>query len=292
LTSDFSRHWDYLDFESVSPSDRFITSFREAAICKGLPVTQGNQFVNMRTDFSRYKDVSDFYEGLGKNMRGNIRKRINNLNRKGVFDIILIRTTGPHLSMALAQYTEIYEASWKRREKDPAFHVRLAQALAAEGKLRLFILYFREKGKSDEEAKKPRFCSWRDHLTRMEDFRRVEGMVPIAALFSIVHRGIAYGLKTAYREEYENLSPGTVLYWFALRYLMEEDSCRFMDHQRGRDTFKFRWLGEVHETRFRLRIANPDRRRAFLELWFQKVVVPRFHRWKKGSSVIGGRTGR
>lgn len=290
LLTNFSRQWDLLDFQALSPHDEFIECFLAAMTHKGVRSLKTDQFPNVRTDFSRYNSIADFYNSLSKNMRRNIRKRINKLNQTGVFDIRLVQAEEDHLSTAISHYRQIYNASWKEPEQDPYFHGRLARYLARKGKLRLFILYYRkhEEGSLGRAAEHYRFSSWKDRIDGSAGCLP-ENLDPICALFALVHQKKAYGLKTAYVERYKNLSPSTVLYWFAMRYFMEEDSCILMDRQRGGQGFKFRWLGEVYETRFRFQAANPRSFSAALELCSQSTLGPAYRKLKQKILTAFGR---
>ena len=105
-----------------------------------------------------------------------------------------------------------------------------------------------------------------------------ENGIPIAYYLAIIHNNKAYGLKTSYDARFANFSPGTVLIWFVMKHLLDVESCLSLDHQKGDEDFKKKFLGRVHEDRCLVQFANPRSPLARLEVWNEKHIVPKIKR--------------
>jgi len=257
LLTTHRNEWDLLGFIDLSPQDKFIAALIKGTQDAGIWLRQDNLFVNMVTDWSDFRSSEEFHSVLSKKMRRNIQQGINSLNRNGDFDIWLLQNYEQDVDLAISHYYQIYKKSWKETEADPEFHGKFIKYLASAKKVRLFLLYYKPflHPLGDASSNKTCFSSYRDQITTTRSSPPV-GLEPMASLLVIKHQNRSYALKTAYPTQYDNLSPGTVLYWFALKHLIDE-SCIFLDFQKGDDPYKFRWNGKISETRFRLRIVNP-----------------------------------
>ncbi len=110
-------------------------------------------------------------------------------------------------------YVSVYAESWKDAEGDPAFLKQWAAAEAERGQLRLGIA-------------------------------RLDGKV-IAAQFWTVESGTAYIHKLAHREEFRELSPGTILSVALFRHVIERDKVDVIDFGTGNDGYKADWMDEA-----------------------------------------------
>jgi hypothetical protein len=113
------------------------------------------------------------------------------------------------LEQGIADYETIYAASWKEPEPFPAFQPTLMRNLARAGWLRLAICHLAGR--------------------------------PVAAQLWVMIEGRATVLKLAHDQEFDDLSPGTVLTAFAIRTLMESDGASVLDFGRGDDAYKQAW---------------------------------------------------
>jgi Acetyltransferase (GNAT) domain len=111
---------------------------------------------------------------------------------------------------AWQSYESVYGESWKTAEGSPAFLRDMAEAEGKIGGLRLGLA-------------------------------RLDGAV-VAAQFWTVTNGIAYIHKLAHREEYRDLSPGTILSEALFRHVIDVDKVAKIDFGTGNDTYKADWM--------------------------------------------------
>ncbi len=277
LTETKSNDWDIIDFEYISPSDPFIAALKAAAKKRKLKNLQTDPFANLKLDLSLFSNSEEYFRSMGKNHRRNIVKRINKLNREGEFDIVCIAHNADNLSVMMEHFYAVYDESWKKKDIDPRFHARLAEHLAARGKLRLFLLCFRpDSADSRKNGNAKKFSSYQSCIQNFTGFN--ENFIPIAALFYVKSGDTVYALKTAYSEKYSDYSPGTVLWWFSIKYLLETDKCRRLDFQKGDEDYKFKFGGMVDETYIRYQVANPKLLYAIFEIFFECYIIPTMKR--------------
>jgi hypothetical protein len=111
---------------------------------------------------------------------------------------------------AWAEYESVYTDSWKVPEGSGKFLRETAEFEAAAGCLRLGIA-------------------------------RIDGEA-VAAQFWTVEVGVAYIHKLAHREEYKELSPGTILSVALFRHVIDQDKVNIIDFGTGNDTYKADWM--------------------------------------------------
>ncbi len=111
---------------------------------------------------------------------------------------------------AWADYLTVYEHSWKPAEGSVAFVRDMAEYEAAAGNLRLGIA-------------------------------RLDGQ-PIAAQLWMVADRVAYIHKLAYHQDYEHVSPGTILSHDMFRHVIDRDRVQSIDFGTGDDSYKAVWM--------------------------------------------------
>jgi Acetyltransferase (GNAT) domain len=126
-----------------------------------------------------------------------------------------IITGGPDLEAALADYQQVYEASWKSPEPFVDFIPGLVRTGAMRGWLRLGIV-------------------------RM-------GSRAIAAQIWLIHQRRACIFKLAYDEAYKAYSPGTLLTARMMQYVQEVDRVNVVDYLIGDDAYKRSWMSNSRE---------------------------------------------
>ncbi len=269
LLNEFASEWDTIDFRALSLRDRLICEFLEILKAENLVMKKETEFDNVRT-FLTEKRSEDFFRSLSKKLRQNIRTGINKLKKSGTVVIWLVKSDDQHVEAAIDDYYSVYGQSWKAPEIDPNFHRVLGKYLSHKRKLRLFILYYKKDGSNSNS------CPAIDDISSEiyeGPSRPSGGFVPIAANYFIVSDRQAYYLKTAYHEDYKMLSPGTVLFWFCVRYLIDNDECLFIDHQQGVEEYKLKW-GDIFDTRIRFQAANPNSLAGRLEVSIETQAIP------------------
>jgi hypothetical protein len=125
---------------------------------------------------------------------------------------------------AWAAYEQVYAASWKPEEGDPALLRRFAEAEGAAGRLRLGLA-------------------------------RHEGAV-VAAQFWTVEDGTAWIHKLAHLESAKPLSAGTTLSAALFEQVIDRDRVDWVDFGTGDDPYKRDWMEQVR-LRWRLTCLRP-----------------------------------
>lgn len=283
LTSDRANEWDIIRFENLSPKDSFVSRFGAAFKKRNARCRRIDDFVNVIIDFSSFKNSEEYFKSLSKKTRRNIKQDINRINRDGDFDIVLTMDRDQDLDVSMSHYKAIYDASWKKSEAHPDFHSKLAKYVIGKKCLRLFVLYYRPFDMGDDQDEVLHtFPSLRSEIQRGRAVP--DDYIPLAAFYVIYYGGHAYALKTAYREEYSKYSPGTVIFCFLVKYLIDADKCKIIDLQKGDDAYKFKW-GEINETLIKYHIANPKSIRANFELWNEHHLISKVKKTKDWISV-------
>lgn len=124
-------------------------------------------------------------------------------------------TGGDALESAIEQFVGVYNASWKRTEPYPDFIPHLLRLSARRGWLRLGIASYDNR--------------------------------PVASQIWLVHAGTAYIFKLAYRQDYSQLSPGTVLTAYMMEYVIDHNAVSRIDYLSGDDSYKQDWMSARRE---------------------------------------------
>ncbi len=269
-----SSEWEVIYFEDLSPSDPFMPEFIDAFQKRNILSLTAEKFVNLIADLSCVNNSQDYWEKLlSAKQRKNIRQYVNRISRICSAHILLMMEPGQNVDTGMDHYDEIYSASWKDREPDPAFHRKLANYLLDKGCLRLFLLYLCPDRPGEEcgrcvDAFDPHLSSARKDLAIPEDH------IPVAAEFFVVQGRHACALKTAYRQDYSSYSPSTFLTWFALKWLIDVDRIVSVDFQRGHEGYKYKWARVNEENIYIYMAANPISFRARLHLLGEMRLIP------------------
>ena len=154
---------------------------------------------------------------------GALRSTVQRKAKKGVVDIQLITAFDPG---SWAAYEQIYAASWKPQEGDPALLRAFAELESVRGTFRMGIA-------------------------------RIEG-VPVAAQYWTVEDGTAFIHKLAHVEDSLKASPGTLLSAALFRHVIEVDRVKRVDFGTGNDGYKRDWMNR-HDPLWRIEAFNPSR---------------------------------
>ena len=271
--------WQIINFENLPKKNLFVTAFSIALAENGMSPHAEDQYENIILDFSPFPDSDVYFRSFKKTFREPIKRHINNMNRDGGFEIVLVQNPHQDIERCMDDYYDIYARSWKKQENDPLFHRHLAQYLSEKGGLRLFILYLYESVNNSQAqgfvAPLPSYQSsvQPDHPVPLKG-------IPIAANFFILRGEKAYFLKTSYREDYAKYGPGIVSIWFSYKYLMDVEHVKSVDLQRGYEDWKIKFGGMINEMRFQLMIGNPQKPLARLDLMLRVNLVPVLRRLK------------
>ncbi len=269
----FAHHelWHMLHFEDIPESDPFLNAMIQEIRKQKLIFHVAPQYANLVIESRPEKSSGDYWQVLSNNLRQQIRRSINKMNREGTAIIVPTLLPDQDITAAMNHYYEIYQQSWKEPEMDPQFHRKLAQYLLSKGKLRLFTLFFR-KGKNHPDNSMDFPIS--SHESPISPDQCIpEGYLPIATAFYAVNGHYACFLKTAYRRDFAAYSAGTVLTWFVVKWLLDLDHVTVIDLQKEDDAYKFKW-GKFKEMHVMLQAANPENFPAILEIWGEKKILP------------------
>jgi CelD/BcsL family acetyltransferase involved in cellulose biosynthesis len=199
-----------LHFEPLAADAALSDDLAAALRGAGLVTRRYFRFGNWYHD-TRGLSFRDYLGGRPAALRNTFRRNGARLARTGELRLAVVQD-GAGLADALAQYEQVYAASWKRTEPYPAFMHRLAADLTAKGALRLGLLYL-------------------DHL-------------PVAAQIWLVWRGRAVLYKLAHDRAFDALSPGTVLTMRMLERLLDGERVAELDLGAGDDPYKRLWASQ------------------------------------------------
>ncbi|WP_372656763.1 GNAT family N-acetyltransferase [Hydrogenophaga sp.] len=137
------------------------------------------------------------------------------LDRQGAWRTHIYSAGSPDLDQAIGAYQTVYAQSWKQLEPCPGFMPGLIRTAAAQGWLRLGVLWLDDQ--------------------------------PIAAQVWLLHKGKANIYKLAYSEGQERYSPGSVLTADLMAHVMDTDGATQVDYLTGDDAYKQDWMSHRRE---------------------------------------------
>lgn len=202
------RAWPVTVIEALEAECAGLTTLRGGLRRAGLLVSQFDHFGNWQEPIAG-RDWPAYLADRPGRLRELLRRRQRDAGDRLRYEIL---TAPGDVERGLAAYERVYADSWKVPEPFPAFGAALLHAAAAEGALRLALL-------------------WREET-------------PVAAQYWVLRGGTATVLKLAHAEAAKDLSPGTLLTAWAIRQLLETDGVSRLDFGRGDDGYKQLWATE------------------------------------------------
>jgi hypothetical protein len=197
--------------------DAFETGLREA----GFVSARYDHFGNWSESLNG-RSFEDYMTGRGGSLREIVRRRGRALEKQGVrFEL---HSSNDGIEAAITAYERVYSRSWKQPEPYPNFHGVLMRVAAGAGPLRLGSFWLGDR--------------------------------PIAMQLWILWEGTATVLKLAHDQEFDRLSPGTVLLAHMIQHVIEKNGAHEIDFGRGDDPYKQQWA-TVRRQRIGLIAANP-----------------------------------
>ncbi len=225
------RRWPHVVLDALDPAWPGLEPFLKGVRRAGLRTSRFDQFGNWHEPLAG-RDWPAYLAARPGPLRETIRRKGRLAARDAAirFEIVSSATGLPG---AIAAYEAVYGRSWKEPEPFPAFTGVLLRGLAAEGGLRLGVMW--------------------------------QGVQPIAAQYWTVDwmgaQGIATVLKLAHDDAAKALSPGTLLTAHMIRALIEEGVTE-LDFGRGDDPYKQHWT-TARRQRVGVLVANPLRPAGF-----------------------------
>lgn len=193
-----------------SESSTYKALLNALQACDWIPFTYfsfGNWYLKVEGNWD------DYLNSRSTNLRSAIRRRCKRFASEG--GKLEIVSSTDNIQRAVADFQEVYSASWKQPEPYPEFVPSLIHCLANKGSLRL-------------------------------GFARLHNRV-IAAQLWYVWSGKAFIYKVAYHEEFAAYSPGTVLTAHLLRHVIDVDKVSEVDFLIGDDSYKRSWMSHRRE---------------------------------------------
>lgn len=186
---------------------------------------------------------TNYVASLSRHVRHEMQRKARRLEREGKVEFQVLNTL-EDCDQGLQQVFQIEAASWKQADgssftADPKvgrFYSNLARRVAARGWLRIYLLLLNDQ--------------------------------PVAHIFGVAYKDEYYALKTSYDSSFAALSPGTVIFFHALR-----DAC-----EQGIRIFDL--LGE--ETRWKSELATGRRDHVILCLYSKGAYSCH---WRKAKEV-------
>jgi CelD/BcsL family acetyltransferase involved in cellulose biosynthesis len=210
LRNDFPR-FTSLKLSPMDPASHAYQTLLGAMRIKGwLPFeyfTFGNWYQPVVGDWA------DYLAGRSGTLRSTIKRMTKKLAADG--GRLEIVTDPKDIAVAIAAYTEVYAASWKRPEQFPAFMPGLLHSCAEKGFLRLGLAWLNGQ--------------------------------PIAAQMWIVAHGRAEIYKVAYHESFKAYAPGTLVTSMLMKHAIEIDKVTEVDYLIGDDAYKKTWMSHRRE---------------------------------------------
>ena len=189
--------------------DRLCAALRR----NGYIVQQYFQYGNYYRPFVGMT-CAEYVAGLRSGIRRTLAQRTRKLERSGCACFEL-ETGGAELERHMADYEVTYRNSWKGDESKPGFIRALIRQSAADGALRLGILY-------------------------------VDG-TPAATQLAFTWAGKATMYKTAYDERFSKLGVGGIVIMKVIQHLVDIEHVAEIDFGVGEEAYKQEWFSQRRE---------------------------------------------
>ncbi len=209
-----------------------MESMLEGLRMAGMAVSRFQHFGNWHEALAPGDGWPGYLAGRPSALRSTIQRRSAAMLKRG--HATLHEAPGVGLERAILAYAQVRAQSWKPQEPFPDFDAALLRATAAQGKLRLGVLW------------------------------GGEGQ-PIAAQYWVLSGGRALLLKLAHLRDEKAGSPGTVLTAWMIRRLIEVDGAHALDFGRGDDAYKQLWCSQRRQ-RIGLILSDPWHPAGLLQL--------------------------
>lgn len=253
LSDDMGDEWDIMSLLDWSPNTPVNRCLEQELMRYGHRIREQIAYPNYVTDLSGCDTSEAFHKQLSRNFRRIIAKGINQMNRYGSFEILMLDREVDALESVMDDYYTVYSRSWKEEELDKSFHRKLVRRFIGQDCIRVFILYFKpaDSEQAESEASIPSYdCDI--HFLQQPP----AGYQPIASYLAVTEGHNVFGLKTAYDEAFGKYSPGIVLMWFMFRHFLDQGGFHSLDHQKGGESFKQSFMGVKREDRRVLTVVN------------------------------------
>lgn len=168
------------------------------------------------------RSFEQYWASVPSTLRNTLERKKRKLAREASYQLRMVDNI-QDLAEVMADYEEVYEASWKGGESHPDFIRGIMQQFAKAGLLRLGLLYIQDK--------------------------------PVAAQLWFVKGDTASIFKLAYAERFEKYSVGSILTEYLMRHVIDVDKVQVVDFLSGDEPYKKDWMSHRRE-RVGLRAFN------------------------------------
>jgi hypothetical protein len=196
-----------LRLESVAEHDASLQRLLDKLQARGFQLHRYLCFFNWVNRLEQ-PGFAAFMAGRPAHVRNTIARKARRLQREHATHIQLFTTHD--LARAIAEYNAIYRASWKASESYAACIEALVHRCAAQGWLRLAILYIDAQ--------------------------------PAAAHIWFVAHGKANIFRLVYDEQWRCYSPGSILMRYLLQHAIDIDKATEIDFLIGNERYKQDWM--------------------------------------------------
>lgn len=211
-----------LQLEPVAEDDNNLPGLQMAMESAGFSC---ERYFRFRNWIHRVEGESfaEYMAARPSRVRNTVARKKRKLKREHGYHIRLY--TDSNLQQGIADYSAVYNASWKVNEVFEPFIEGLARRLSDTGWLRLAVLYIDDQ--------------------------------PAAAQFWFVTHGKASIFKLVYDEGWKKYSPGSILIAWLMEYVIDTDKVEEIDFLTGNDAYKQDWMSERRD-RWRLNCINTN----------------------------------
>jgi predicted N-acyltransferase len=197
--------WDIMELYPLKEDDEEYMILKDVIKEQGYFNDEENYAEN-RFDNNFPCSFDEYLKQRSKQFRKQLRRLRNKLEQLGEIEIKIVKDACD-IDEGMNAYYEVYSKSWKKREEiGPTFHRDLAKMAAQSDNLRLGLLFLNNR--------------------------------PIATEYCVIYKKRAHFLKSAYDEEYSFYSPGNIIYYEMIKYLIENDGVRGIDLGYGNEEYK------------------------------------------------------
>lgn len=208
--------WHRIDLRLLDATDLADSGLMAALRDAGFAAHDFFQYQNWYLPTAG-SDFDSYYAGRSSRLRNTIKRKEKKLAKAHDYRIDIHTEDNDALAGAIDAYVGIYNSSWKQPEPYPEFTPALIRLCARLGLLRLGVL-------------------------------SIDGEPAAAQLWiTTPHKALIY--KLAYREEYAELSPGSVLSRELFRQALDQDRVAEIDYGVGSEGYKRDWMSGVRELR-------------------------------------------
>ena len=198
-------------FEPLDPQADGFHRLVQALELNGLACVHYFKFANWY--LPAQASYAHYLKGRSASLRSTLKRMSKRSQDEG--GRIEVITDPDDVARGMAGYWQVYRQSWKQDEPYPAFIDGLATWAAAQGVLRLGVLWLND--------------------------------APVAAQLWLVAHARCEIVKVAYDDAHKALSPGTVLTAVLLERVIDQDQVTEVDFLIGDDSYKRNWMSHRRE---------------------------------------------